>query len=65
MAFFHKRQNEDTKSGWKSFNEKHSETDSEVSTVSYMPIILAPAHDVDTLNTVVQRIMALPRCKNL
>ena len=26
--------------------KKHSETDSEVSTVGYMPIILAPAHDV-------------------
>ena len=53
MTFFHKRQNKDTNSGWTSFNEKHSETDSEVSTVGYMPIILAPAHDVDTLNTVV------------
>ena len=64
MAFFHKRQNEDTKSGWTSFNEKHSETDSEVSTVGYMPIILAPAHDVDTLNTVVQRIIEVAESFN-
>ena len=56
-TFFLKRQNEDPKSGWTSFNEKHSKTDPEVSTVGYMPIILAPTHDVNTLNTVVQRIV--------
>ena len=64
MAFFHKRQNKDTKSGWTSFNEKHSETDSEVSTVGYMPIILAPTHDVNTLNTVVQRIIEVAESFN-
>jgi len=63
-AFFHKRQNEDTKSGWTSFNEKHPETESEVSTVGYMPIILAPAHDVDILNTVVQRIIEVAESFN-
>ena len=36
---------------------EHSKTDPEVSTVSYMPIILALAHDVNTLNTVVERIV--------
>ena len=51
MAFFHKRENEDTKFGWTSFNEKHSGTDSEVSAIGFMPTILAPAHDVDTLNS--------------
>ena len=56
-TFFLKRHNEDPKSGWTSFNEKHSKTDPKVSTVGYMPIILAPAHDVNTLNTVVQRIV--------
>lgn len=54
-AFFLKRQNEDPKSGRTSFNEKQSKTDPEVSTVGYMPVILAAAHDVNTLNTVVQR----------
>ena len=56
-AFFLKRQKEDPKSGWTSLNEKHSKADPEVSTVGYMPIILAPAHDVNTLNSVVQRIV--------
>ena len=64
MAFSHKRQNEDTKSGWTSFNEKHFDTDSEVSSVGYMPIILAPAHEVDTSNTVVQKIVAVAESFN-
>ncbi|CAH3185140.1 unnamed protein product [Porites lobata] len=63
-AFFFKRQNEQLKSGWTSFNEKHSDTDPEVSTVGYMPIVLAPAHDVNTLNTVVQRIMQVAESFN-
>ncbi|CAH3166947.1 unnamed protein product [Porites lobata] len=63
-AFFFKRQNEELKSGWTSFNEKHSDTDPEVSTVGYMPIVLAPAHDVNTLNTVVQRIMQVAESFN-
>ena len=56
-TFFLKKQNEDLKSGWTSLNEKHSKIDPEVSTVGYVPIILAPAHDVNTLNTVVQQIV--------
>ncbi|CAH3174764.1 unnamed protein product [Porites lobata] len=63
-AFFFKRQNEELKSGWTSFNEKHSDTDPEESTVGYMPIVLAPAHDVNTLNTVVQRIMQVAESFN-
>ena len=63
-AFFFKRQNEELKSGWTSFNEKHSDTDHEVSTVGYMPIVLAPAHNVNTLNTVVQRIMQVAESFN-
>ncbi|CAB3983002.1 Hypothetical predicted protein [Paramuricea clavata] len=55
-AFHMIRQYHDPKPGWTMFNEEHSETDLEVSTVGYMPIILALAHDVNTLNTVV-RIM--------
>ena len=62
--FFLKRQNEDPKSSWRNFNEKHSKTDTEVSTVGYMPIILAPAYDVNTLNTVVQRIVQVPESFN-
>ena len=63
-TFFFKQQNEDLKSGWTSSNEKHSDTDPEVSAVGYMPIALAPAHDVNTLNTVVQRIMQVAESFN-
>ena len=56
MAFFLERQNENPKSGWTSFHEAHSEVSPEVSKIGHMPIVLAPAHDVDTLNTVLQRI---------
>ena len=58
------RQNEDPKSRWTNFSEKHSKTDPEVSTVGYMPIIRAPAYDVNTLNTVVQRIVQVPESFN-
>ena len=64
MAFFLKRQNENPKSSWTSFNVKHSETDPEVGTVGYMPIILAPAHDVDTVNTVIQGIVQVAELFN-
>jgi len=47
-TFFLESQNEDPKSSWTSFNERNSKTDPEVSTVGYMPIILAPAYDVNT-----------------
>lgn len=55
-AFFLKRQNKDPNAGWTSFNEKYFKTDPDVSTVGYMPIILTLAHDVNFLNTVMQRI---------
>jgi len=56
--------NENPKPGWTSFNEKHSKTDPEVSTVGYIPIILAPAHNVNTLNTVVQQIVQVAESFN-
>ena len=55
-TFFLKKENDDQKSSWTRLNEKHSKTDPEVSTVGYMPIILANVHNLNTLNTVVQRI---------
>lgn len=30
-------------------------TNSEVTSIGYMPIVQAPAHELDTLNTVIQR----------
>ena len=57
MAFMLKRQHEQPRPTWTSFNQKHSQINPEQSIVGYLPIIQAPAHDIDTLNTVVQRIL--------
>lgn len=60
QAFFFKRQNEgDLKEGWTMFNQNVSERSPEMTRVGYMPIIQAPAHEMDTLNTVVLR------CRNV
>ena len=61
MAFILKRADEDVKEGWTSFNQRHSDTAPEVTSVGYMPIIQAPAHELDTLNTVVLRCMHVAR----
>lgn len=59
MAFFFKRQNEgDMKQGWTMFNQRLSESSPEMTSIGYMPIIQAPAHEIDTLNTVM-------RCRNV
>ena len=55
MAFFIKRQDADDKKGWTNFNQTHCSFNQEVTSVGYMPIIQAPAHELDTLHTVVQR----------
>lgn len=57
MAFMLERQHEEPRPTWTSFNQKHSHVDPEQSIVGYLPIIQAPAHDIDTLNTVVKRIL--------
>lgn len=62
MAFFFKRQDEgDVKEGWTSFNQNLSEISPEITSIGYMPIIQAPAHDLDTLNTVVLRCKHVAR----
>lgn len=43
------------KIGWTNFNQKHSIVDAEVTTIGYMPIIQSPAHELDSLKTVVLR----------
>jgi len=55
MASFITRQAEDNKIGWIHFNQKISTVDPTLTTVGYMPIVQAPAHELDTLNTVVER----------
>ena len=57
MTFIVQRQNKDIRASWSSFNQRLSNANQEVTTVGYMPIIQAPAHDMDTLNTVVRRCM--------
>ena len=59
MAFFLRRQNSDTKPSWTVFNQSVSSQESQQTAVGYLPIILAPAHELDTLNTVVKRCMAI------
>jgi hypothetical protein len=59
MAFFLRRQDSDTKPSWTVFNQSVSSEEPEKTAVGYLPIILAPAHELDTLNTVVKRCMAI------
>jgi hypothetical protein len=42
---------------WSAFNQALSKCDPDLTTVGYMPLIQAPAHHLDTINTVVQRCM--------
>ena len=56
MTFIMHRSSNDPRPTWTSYNETHSESKPEVTTVGYMPIIQAPAHEKDTLNTVVRRV---------
>ena len=50
LAFVLSRQELEDKPGWTVYNQKHSSTNPEVTSVGYMPIILAPAHELDTLH---------------
>lgn len=56
MAFFISRQGDsESRVGWTHFNQTLTDENQEITSVGYMPIIQAPAHDLDTLNTVVRR----------
>ena len=57
LAFLMIRENETPKCTWTSFKKKHSTIQTEKTTTGYLPIIQAPANDLDTLNTVVRRIL--------
>ena len=57
MAFHIKRQTQGVPETWSSFNQTLCDDNYEVTTVEYMPIIQAPAHEIDTLDTVVKRCM--------
>ena len=57
LAFNMLRHQAEIRSGWTEFNQSLSQNEQEVTTIGYMPIIQAPAHEFDTLDTVVKRCM--------
>ena len=58
LAFNMLRHQGVTKNGWTGFNQSLSRgEDQQVTKVGYIPIIQAPAHEMDTLNTVVKKCM--------
>ena len=61
MAFTLLRQSNDLKVSWTAFNQQHSNENPEQTSVGYLPIILSPAHEMDTLNTVVRRSMVIAK----
>ena len=56
MAFFMRRQNQNPRLGWTQHNQFHSTmAPQQLTTIGYLPIIQAPAHELDTLTTVIKR----------
>jgi uncharacterized protein YdcH (DUF465 family) len=54
-VFLMRRCAEDPRAGWSQFNQDASSSESPQTTIGFLPIILSPAHEYDTLNTVVIR----------
>ncbi|CAG9823189.1 unnamed protein product [Phaedon cochleariae] len=59
ITFLVSRMEADKKVGWTEFNKKQTSVEREPSAVGFMPIILNPAHEIETLTTVLQRCIAL------
>lgn len=60
MSYLVTRQAKEARPSWSVFNQEMSKKSTKTTattTVGYMPIIQAPAHELDTLNTVVRRCM--------
>ena len=57
MAFTIMRQDEEKKSSWTAFNKSKSDVNPEQTSLGFLPIIQAPAHEYDTLHTAIQRCM--------
>jgi len=57
LAFNLMRQHLTTATSWTVFNESLTKADPPKTTVGYMPIIQAPAHEYDTLTTVVEHCL--------
>ena len=47
--------------GWSPFNQQLTKVNPEKTTIGFIPIIQAPAHELLTLNTVVQRYYFIAR----
>ena len=56
---FHLHRNTHNVVGWTTFNEKLTTTAPTQTAVGYLPILVTPAHEFDTLNTVVKRYIAI------
>lgn len=57
MAFIMTRSLHEPMSSWTSFNQSVSTVNPEQTSIGYLPIVQAPANDIDTLNTVVMRVL--------
>ena len=57
LLFHLKRNKQDVPITWSAFNQSISSINPDLTIVGYMPIVQAPAHEIDTLNTVVQKCM--------
>ena len=61
MSFFmirHYKDDNEVRNNWTNFNKDFTLTkEHQKTTIGFMPIIQAPAHDLDTMNTVVQRAL--------
>ena len=59
MVFRTIRSSKECPQTWSAFNQVLSKCDPDLTTVGYMPLTQAPARDIDTLITVVQRCLHL------
>lgn len=59
LSFIFTRQDADDKTSWSTFNELLSSNDQVLTAVGYLPMILNPAHELGTLNTVLQRCLSI------
>jgi hypothetical protein len=57
LLFHLKRNKQEVPITWSAFNQSISSIHPDLTVVDYMPIVQAPAHEIDTLNTVVQKYM--------
>jgi hypothetical protein len=57
LLFHLKRNKQEVPITWSAFHQSISSINPDLTIVGYMPIVQAPAHEIDTLNTVVQKCM--------